>query len=244
LLLLLAGLLGGFVNVVAGGGTLLTVPALLALGLDPGAANATARLAIWTQSTAATATFWRSRDIPWAQTRRLLPASLLGALAGAWLATRIDPDQLRLALAVIFLGLSAHTLRDLFKPSTQVAVAAHRPAGASDHAVFGLLGVYGGFVQAGVGLLFAWAGHRLSGLTPARANGMKSVMTLGFATGALVVFALDGAVRWRDGLPLAVGGLLGGILGARYGSQMSVRVFKVANALGAALAGGHFAGWF
>jgi uncharacterized membrane protein YfcA len=107
--------------------------------------------------------------------------------------------------------------------------------------VFGAIGLYGGAVQAGVGLFYAYAAYRLGALTPAQANALKSLLTLVFSVGALTVFVARGLVDFGVGLPLALGSLVGGHLGATYANRLPVRAFKLAIALAAAVTALRFA---
>jgi uncharacterized membrane protein YfcA len=95
-------------------------------------------------------------------------------------------------------------------------------------------------VQAGVGLLYAYAAYRLGALTPAQSNALKSLLTLVFSVGALTVFVARGLVDFGVGLPLALGSLVGGHLGATFANRLPLRAFKLAIALAAAVTALHF----
>jgi len=236
------GLVAGWVNVVAGGGTLLSLPVLALSGLPPMAANATSRLGVLSQSLSATVVWHRKGAIPWKLALRLLPVSLVATLAGAEAAALMQTELAGRVLAIIFAALALLTAADAFgliaPPAASASDSSSRPA---TYAVFGLIGLYGGAVQAGVGLLYAYAAYRLGALTPAQANALKSLLTLVFSVGALTVFVARGLVDFGVGLPLALGSLVGGHLGATYANRLPVRAFKLAIALAAAVTALRFA---
>ena len=236
------GLVAGWVNVVAGGGTLLSLPVLALSGLPPMAANATSRLGVLSQSLSATVVWHRKGAIPWKLALRLLPISLVATLAGAEAAALMQTELAGRVLAIIFASLALLTAADAFgliaPPAASDSDSSSRP---STYAVFGAIGLYGGAVQAGVGLLYAYAAYRLGALTPAQANALKSLLTLVFSVGALTVFVARGLVDFGVGLPLALGSLVGGHLGATFANRLPVRAFKIAIALAAVVTALRFA---
>jgi uncharacterized membrane protein YfcA len=236
------GLVAGWVNVVAGGGTLLSLPVLALSGLPPMAANATSRLGVLSQSLSATLVWQRKGAIPWKLALRLLPVSLVATLAGAEAAALMQTELAGRVLAIIFAALALLTAADAFglisPPAASASDGSSRPV---TYAVFGAIGLYGGAIQAGVGLLYAYAAYRLGALTPAQANALKSLLTLVFSVGALTVFVARGLVDFGVGLPLALGSLVGGHLGATYANRLPLRAFKLAIALAAAVTALRFA---
>lgn len=236
-----AGLAAGWVNVVAGGGTLLSLPVLAMSGLPPMAANATSRLGVLSQSLSATVVWHRKGAIPWKLALRLLPVSLVATLAGAEAAALMQTELAGRVLALIFAALALLTAADAFGLIAPPAASeSERASSAADYAVFGAIGLYGGAIQAGVGLLYAYAAYRLGALTPAQANALKSLLTLVFSVGALIVFVARGLVDFGVGLPLALGSLVGGHLGATFANRLPLRAFKLAIALAAAVTALHF----
>jgi uncharacterized membrane protein YfcA len=206
------------------------------------AANATSRLGVLSQSLSATVVWHRKGAIPWKLALRLLPISLVATLAGAEAAALMQTELAGRVLAIIFASLALLTAADAFgliaPPAASDSDSSSRP---STYAVFGAIGLYGGAVQAGVGLLYAYAAYRLGALTPAQANALKSLLTLVFSVGALTVFVARGLVDFGVGLPLALGSLVGGHLGATYANRLPVRAFKLAIALAAAVTALRFA---
>ena len=209
ILLLVTGLVAGTLNVLAGGGSFLTLPVLIFLGLPPGLANGTNRVAIFLQNASAVASFRRQGVLELSSfTWATLPA-MVGSVFGALLALRISDEAFQRVLAFLMVAVSLGTL---FGRSRQKEGPA--PATPWLAAGFFLSGIYGGFVQAGVGFLIL-AVTTAAGLDLVRGNAVKVLAILGLTGLALVVFAWQGQVHWVLGLCLAVGTAIGGMLGAR-----------------------------
>jgi uncharacterized membrane protein YfcA len=215
-LLLVAGLAAGVTNVIAGGGSFITLPVLILLGLPPGVANATNRVGIVVQDLAAVWSFDRDGVL---DRRAALAAAVpgtVGAGLGAWLALRTSDAALLKILPLLMVVLS---LASLWTPSRPVRENGW-PRGGRASAPwpvvgFFFAGVYGGFIQAGVGFLFL-ALTSLLGLDLVRGNAVKVLSILPIAAVALAIFAWHGKVEWITGSVLALGFLAGGLLGARW----------------------------
>lgn len=210
--LFLAGCVAGALNVIAGGGSFLTLPILMFLGLPAGVANGTNRIGILLQNVAAVWSFDRQGVLErpawkWAA----LPAALGGAL-GAWLALEISDEAFKRVLAVLMIAISLYTLWRPAEASPEAREAPRRHGLLAT--VFFLIGIYGGFVQAGVGF-FLLAGTSLAGLDLVRGNAVKVLTVLVFTGVSLVIFALGGKVAWLMGLTLGAGTVIGGLAGAR-----------------------------
>ena len=226
LLLFGAGAVAGTLNVVAGGGSFLTLPVMIFLGLPPTVANGTNRVAILVQNVGAVWGFQRYgvMDRSWVRTAAL-PA-LAGALIGAWVGIEIGDVLFRRILAALMVVLS---LWALWNPLRRRAAGDGGALAAGDGgalAIDGRLarvglglgffaaGVYGGFVQAGVGFLLL-AVSTAGGLDLVRGNALKVLVVLCYTPVALALFGLAGKVDWTAGGTLAAGNLVGGLLGVR-----------------------------
>lgn len=206
-----AGLLAGVINVIARGGSFLTVPILIFLGLPPNAANYTNRVGIVMQNIGAVWGFRRHQLLPWVWLRRAALPATAGAGLGAWLALVISDAAFQRILAILMVVVTLWTLWD---PS-----ARRRARGLTGAvsplivaALFFVVGIYGGFIQAGVGF-FLLAAASMAGLDLVRGNAVKVLAALAFTTFSLVLFAWRGTVYWPAGLSLGAGTLLGGQLG-------------------------------
>ncbi len=218
-LLALVGLFAGFINVVAGGGSFITLPVLIFLGLPPSTANGTNRVGILIQNIFALWRFYRLKVFPWKFSLMVVAPAVAGALLGANLATIISQEAFKKALALLMVVVTGVTL--YINPVKKLAGSSsvsdfpdlNFKRWALTMFLFFLIGIYGGFVQAGVGF-FILSAVLLSGLDLVRGNAVKIFVVLIFTVFALGVFLSRGMVNWTAGLSLAVGTTLGGQLGA------------------------------
>lgn len=217
-LLALVGSVAGFLNVLAGGGSLLTLPVLIFLGLPAATANGTNRVAVFIQNISAISGFRRQGVFPW----RISLLCTLPALAGAWiganLAVDIDDQMFKRLLAVIMIGVLIFTAWDPMKRIRVEKMHLTPLRTAALLVSFFVVGIYGGFVQAGVGFLIITA-LLAHGLDLVRINAIKVIVIFFFTLVALAVFVAHDQVDWTLGLVLAIGNASG----AWVGSHMAVK---------------------
>ena len=214
----LIGVLAGFINTLAGSGSLLTLPLLILLGLPANVANGTNRVGVLLQNVVAVATFRRRGALPLAGSWKLLVPSIVGGVVGAELAVDLDEALLRQTIGVLMLVLLAVML---LKPERWIAEHAtpREPRLFVEVPLFFAIGVYGGFIQVSVGLLLL-AGLVLgSGYNLVGANAMKNLIVLVFTAAALIVFVVNGQVQWTLGLLLGAGQAVGAWAAARFAVQ-------------------------
>lgn len=215
LLVIFAGVACGFINVLAGSGSLITLPILIFLGLPAKVANGTNRIAILCQNIVGVGGYHRQGVLDTRHGPRLVVPAVIGALLGAKLAVDIDESVMRLVIsAVMFIMLGVILVKP--KRWLQGATAPPEPGWRwGEAAVFFAIGVYGGFIQAGVGI-FLLAGLVLqSGYDLVKANAVKLLIVLGYTPFALAVFIFENQVNWTYGLLLACGNMIGAYLGTR-----------------------------
>ena len=212
-LLFTVGLVAGVVNVIAGGGSFLTVPLMIFLGLPATVANGTNRLAIITQNVGAVWTFQKKKLIAREWLLLGAPPSVLGAVLGTVAAVEIGDLAFQRVLALMMVALTAYTV---WRPLPDVSDATGAlPTGGRRLAFllgFFLVGFYGGFIQAGVGFLVL-AVTSAGGLDLIRGNAVKVTLLLIFTPLTLVLFAANGKVDWAMAVWLAAGNYLGGLAG-------------------------------
>ena len=215
LVLFLAGLAAGTVNSIAGGGSLFTLPLLIFLGLPPTVANATNRIAVLSGGIGASETFRRSGLVPVSWLKLAAPPALIGAVLGT-VAALMVPDLAIQRILSIVLVLAAGWL--FWNPIRPPDEGRHfPPAGTarwiSRAAVF-LVGVYGGFIQAGVGFIVLTI-TSANGLDLIRGNAVKAPLVFLFTLATVVLFTYSGMINWGMGLALAAGQILGATFGVR-----------------------------
>lgn len=227
LVLVAAGVFAGFVNTVAGGGSMLTVPALMLLGMPADYANGTNRVGILQQSLTGIRGFNRSGKLDRSAILPVVVPTMSGAVLGALAAVWISPDTLKPVLlgTMIAMALLMLVAPNVMAPpeGTPTYTLKERPLGLL--VLFGA-GLYGGFVQAGVGFILI-AGLAL-GLRYdlVRTNALKAVCTALFSVAALAVFIVSGHVDWIPGIVLAAAMTVGALFGVRFALTVSQRVFK------------------
>ena len=216
-LLFAVGTVAGTLNVIAGGGSLLALPVMIFLGLSPTIANGTNRVAILTQNIGAVWRFHRHGMIDWKWLGLAAAPAVVGAALGSWAAVEIDDAAFRRVLAAIMVAAALWTLWDPLrrKPvgDSLQAAGTQRGRWALGAAFFGI-GIYGGFVQAGIGFLIL-AVITMAGMDLVRGNALKVLLVLAYTPIALALFAISGKVDWGMGLALGAGNFLGAMVGVR-----------------------------
>jgi len=226
-ILITTGFLAGIINTMAGGGSNLTIPALMVLGLPADIANATNRVSVLFQSMTAAKGFKKHGKLDIPDLKMVVGTTVIGGIAGALLASYMPSEYLKPTLLSAMIIMAAVIL---FKPSV-----ISPPDGTIPNTVLGskqsvpmllLAGFYGGFVQAGVGfiLIAAIAGSLRYDLV--RANALKIVCTAAFTLLALVIFIARDQVMWIPGLTLACGSILGAHLAVKITIKISAKALK------------------
>lgn len=212
LLLFASGFAAGVLNVIAGGGSFLTLPVLIFLGMPSAMANGTNRVALLLQNVTAVWSFSRHRVVDWQLTRRLAPAVVVGAALGSWAALQVGDVAFRRILATLMLAITLYTLLDPLGGRSGDRTPAVGRLGMA--AIFFAIGIYGGFIQAGVGF-FLLAGTTLAGLDLVRGNAVKVLLVLIWTPVTLAVFGGAGMIDWGAGLAMGAGSVAGSLLGVR-----------------------------
>ena len=207
------GFVAAVINVVAAGGSFLTLPLLLFLGLPASVANGTNRVGVLAQNVSAVVGFHRHRVLPVNWALKVSVPAVVGAAIGVWAALNVPDIAFRRILSIIMLVM---TLGTLLHKSMKGAPRAEpqRPWHWTMIGGFFLTGLYGGFLQAGVGFLLL-AVTSLAGLDLVRGNAVKVFTVMLLTTLSLAVFAGTGHVDWPAGIALGLGNLLGGMVGVR-----------------------------
>jgi uncharacterized protein len=210
------GLAAGFVDSVAGGGGLITVPVLMSLGIDPKLALGTNKLQASFGSGSAAWHYARAKTVPLKDCARGFGFSLLGAALGTLTVQQLDPSFLRRAIPVLLIVVALYTL---LKPRLGAQDTHPRMQRASFDVAFGLLiGFYDGFFGPGAGTFWTMAFMLGVGFNMTRATGYTKVMNFASNLSSLVFFLAAGQVLFVAGITMG----LGQILGARIGSRMVI----------------------
>ncbi len=214
-LAVLGGGFAGAINTIAGSGSLITLPLFVLMGLPASAANATNRVGVTIQNIVSLSTLKRRGALDLSGSAPFAGATLLGAVAGALVAVNVDERFLNLTIGLVMLTMLVVLWRN---PRQFIEEAAREPrlGPLPSFFVFFGIGFYGGFIQAGVGILLLTALVLGAGLAPVKSNGIKLAVTLLFTAVALAIFAWNGQVDWQLGAIVASGQALGAWLAARF----------------------------
>ena len=227
-----AGLVAGFLNVMAGGGSLITLPILIFLGLPVAVANGTNRFAILIQNMAALSSFKQQGYSDMRVGLSFALTTIPGAIAGAFVAVSVDEDLFRAILAAVLVLSVVGLLLPSRKREQVNGEAATRDRILAFFAFFAI-GFYGGFIQASVGFLIMIVLHKLLHIDLVRTNMHKVLIILVFSVPALLVFIFTGNVAWTIAGALALGNALGGVAGANLSVKGGERPIRIV--LGVAL---------
>ncbi|HEX7281417.1 MAG TPA: sulfite exporter TauE/SafE family protein [Vicinamibacterales bacterium] len=211
-LLALAGVVAGALNVVAGGGSFLILPALLFVGLPASLANGTNRVGVLAQNAAGILGFHQHGAMDWSWSLKVSIPAVLGACLGVWAALIVPDFAFRRILSIAMVVFTVWSLLNRQQPARRDDV---KPA---SHWVvvlgFFIVGLYGGFIQAGVGFLVL-AITTYAGMDLVRGNAVKLLSVMMLTLISLIVFAGAGQVDWPRGFALAVGNWIGAVAGVR-----------------------------
>lgn len=225
-----AGLVAGSLNAVAGGGSLISFPALLAVGYASVPANVTNTVALWPGYTGGVLGYRKEIRDQRVRLTALAVTSAIGAVLGAILLLTVPAGVFR--ALVPFLILASSLLLALQPAVARVVRALPGPdrehRGAPLHAVVGLSSVYGAFFGAGLGVMLLGALGVFLSDDLQRVNGLKNALSLLINTVALLAFALFGPVVWNAVAVMAVASLVGGYAGARIARRLDETVLRIA----------------
>ena len=218
IIIFISGLVAGVINTLAGGGSLLTLPILIFSGLPPNIANGTNRVGLLIQSIFGTAGYHSKGISSYPFSLYLGFSSLIGALIGAQIAIKINPHLFNriLSLVMVTMVLIMLIRRKSFKDNLP-----ERTSGKYlilSLVVFFFIGIYGGFINAGIGFIIMFFLNQVNRLPLVKTNATKVLLVLIYSSGALFLFAFNNAINWKLGFILA----LGSSIGAWWASRWSV----------------------
>lgn len=210
------GFVAGFINTSAGGGSMLTLPLLMFLGLPANVANGTNRIAILLQNVIGVNTFRQKKVLNLTTDYRLAIPAIAGAVVGSLIAVKVDEAILHKIIAGLMVVM---LLLVVLKPEAWVrekAGAVHPKPTVLQYIIFFFIGIYGGFIQMGVGF-FLLAGLVLGcGYDVVKANAIKLLIVLIYTVFSLAIFIYNKQVDILAGLILAAGNMLGAWVGANF----------------------------
>jgi len=224
--LVLIGFIAGAINTLAGGGSLLTLPMLIFLGLPPTVANGTNRIAILIQNIFGTAGYKSKGISAYPYSLYLGISALLGAIIGAQIAIDIKDELFNKILAVVMLLVVVFIVGKpkRFKSLPERLTGKYLWLGII---VFFFIGIYGGFIQAGTGFLILMALTSINRFSLIKSNAAKTLVVLIYSVSALATFVYYDKVNWPYGLSLALGGALGAWFASRWSVKKGDNLIKI-----------------
>jgi len=221
------GVVAGFVNTLAGSGSLLTLPLLMFLGLPANVANGTNRIAILLQNVVGVGSFRHQKIIDLKEGIWLAIPAIVGSLVGARIAVHFNEEIMEKTIAGLLLFMFFVII---YKPERwirkQEGKVSSKPT-LIQIVIFFLIGIYGGFIQAGVGF-FLLAGLVLGvGADLVKANALKLFIILLYTLFALAIFMMHGQVDYKLGLILAIGNMIGCFIGTRVAVSWGPRFVRI-----------------
>jgi uncharacterized protein len=218
LIVFLASVVAGFINTLAGSGSLLMLPILMSAGLSSNLANGSNRVAILVQSIVGTTTFIQKSSFNWRKSLPVISPAILGALSGALLATQLNPDSLKNVIGILLIIMLVVTVSN---PKQWLEQHEHKKDQnlLKTWILMFLIGFYGGFIQGGVGIFILFA--LINGLKYSiqEANAYKLWIVFSYALPTLLVFVYFQQVDWFWGLFSAVGQGLGAYVGVIFATR-------------------------
>ncbi len=224
--LIVAGLFVGFINTLAGGGSIISLSLLMFLGLPAGVANGTNRIAIMIQNIIATTSFKQQKVLEVRKTFMLGIPAIIGSLLGAWIAVDLSEKVLKTAMAIIMLFMLVFILYNPKKMLSGNDLLQNRKVNLKNIIIFFLIGVYGGFIQVGVGYILLTALILSVGYSLVKANAAKVMIVLMYLPFSLVIFILNDQVNWKYGLIMAIGSIIGAFIASRLAVKKGVNFIR------------------
>lgn len=209
-LCIIAGLLAGIINTLAGSGSIITLSLLTFLGLPTNIANGTNRIGLFFQSAGSTFKFYQQRELMLSHRLGLLTLSVIGAIFGVIVASRLPDDHFQSILGGVFCVLFLIVLFEPHKHLKHIEKFSKLMP-----LIMAGIGFYAGFIQVGAGVFMLAVMHVVWGKSYTSLNPLKVFIILLINIIALVGYGLVNQIHWEFGLLLAIGQLIGGFVGVR-----------------------------
>ena len=227
ILIIVVGFIAGSINTLAGGGSLLTLPALIFLGLPPTVANATNRIGILFQASSASAGYASKGVTNFPFNIYMGISALFGSILGAKIAIEIDGQLFNRILAIIMVIVLFFII---LKPKQKESLLPERLNGKYlfvSIIAFFFIGIYGGFINAGIGIVIMIFLNSFNKLTLVKSNATKVSLVSIYTFAAVVYFAINNKIDWKVGFVLAIGMSLGAWISSRWSVDKGDNVIKI-----------------
>ncbi|MEN8224318.1 MAG: TSUP family transporter [Bacteroidota bacterium] len=242
--LIVAGVMVGFINTLAGGGSIISLSVLMVLGLPANIANGTNRIAIAVQTLTASTSFRQQKVLDTKKGVILGIPALLGSVVGAFIAVDINENIFEKAIGIIMLLMLIFILYNPKKWLSGNEELMKKKPGIIHIVIFFLIGVYGGFIHMGIGYFLLIGLVFGMGYDLVKANALKVFIVLIYTPIALVVFMLYEQVNWEYGLTLTIGNIFGALIASRLAVKKGVNFVRWVIVIVILLTSGHLFGLY
>ncbi|HPR33460.1 MAG TPA: sulfite exporter TauE/SafE family protein [Prolixibacteraceae bacterium] len=223
-----SGTVAGFINIMAGGGSMLTIGAMILMGVEPVVANASNRLGVLTGTVSGALTY-RSEKFTDLKTSLILSACAIpGAIVGSLFSIQISNHWFQKILSVVMILI----LITLFLPKKKKAEGVKNlQKNGLIYPVMCLIGFYGGFIQIGVGFILMAAFRHLMAYDLLRVNLHKTFVVLLYTVPVLIIFGMSGTIQWVYALAISLGNALGSFLSVKVALRKGEKAVKIVLAI-------------
>ncbi len=215
IVLVSAGVMVGFINTLAGGGSIISLSLLMFMGLSPNVANATNRLGVLMQNIVAVGSFTQKKVVDYRRGIWLALPAAAGSVIGALVAADLNKDVFRIAIGIIMLIMVGFILVKPNRWLKENTTLTSKKITFTQVIIFFFIGLYGGFIHLGIGY-FLLAGLVLNaGYELVKANALKVFIILMYTPVTIIIFQINGQINWKYGLTLGAGTMIGGFIASR-----------------------------
>ncbi len=227
LILVFVGLMAGAINTLGGGGSLLTLPALIFLGLPPSIANASNRIGILFSSISATTGYASKGVMNFPFNIYLGFSALFGSLLGAKIAIEIDGQLFNKILSILMIIVLLLIVFKRSNTQNNFVEKLHGKHLLISILIFFLIGIYGGFINAGIGIIIMFFLNSFNNLSLVKSNATKVSVVSIYTFAAVLFFAYNNKIDWEAGFVLATGTSVGAWLASRWSVLKGDKTIKI-----------------
>lgn len=224
--LVVSGVFVGFINTLAGGGTIISLSLFMFMGLPADVANGTNRIAVVLQNITSVATFRQKKLLDTRKAIWLSGPTVIGSIIGAQLAIEIDEATFRKAIGVVMLLMIFFIISKPDKWLKGQLKLQEKKVSPLQYIIFFGIGIYGGFVQVGVGYFLLAAIVLGAGYDLVKANAIKVFVVLAYTLFAMVIFIIHDKINWQFGLIHSIGNIIGAYLASRYAVEWGANFIR------------------
>lgn len=224
--LIISGLLVGFINTLAGGGTIISITLFMTLGLPPIVANGTNRIGIFLQTLTAVFFYQKNKILDIRNSLKYALPVVLGSIIGGNLAISINETIFNFFLIGILLFITGLII---FKPKIWIEGNPEkiiRPMTFLQWIIFFVIGIYGGFIHVGIGYFLIAAIVLMCGYNLLKTNAIKNLIVLLYIPVSLIPFILNGQIRYDYGLIHAIGNVIGAYVASRWATKFGSKFIR------------------